>query len=128
MAAAGYSCTLKIGGSAVAYARDVKLDSSAGTIDVSSRAGSGWKEFLAGLREWGVSIDHLWVPSNAQMQALRAAFLAGTTVTVQVLDDGGYGFSGTAYVTGIEHGQPLEGGVTFACTLKGTGALSVVTP
>ncbi|MCX7805044.1 MAG: phage tail protein [Planctomycetota bacterium] len=195
MAAAGYSCQLVIGTGAnaqiVGYARDVKLDGAAGAVEASSRAVAGWKEFLAGIREWSVSIEQLWVPTDAALLALRDAYLSGAGIAVRIEDSGladiptwqastgytlgsyvkptaprgfryectqagtsgasepswpttvgqtvsdgtakwtcryaGKGFYGSAVVSAMEHGQPLEGGATLACTLKGTGPLVVIT-
>ena len=101
---------------------------SASEIDVSVRGGAGWKEFVQGLREWGVTIENLWVPTDAGIAALRTAFAAGSCLTVRVIDDNGYGWSGSCIVTALGRGEPLDGAVTMPVTLKGTGAPADETP
>lgn len=133
MATAGYSCVLYAKASApadaaVSYSKDVEMNANGNAIDVSSRAGAGWKEFIMGLSEWDVSIDQLWVPTDTVLQAIRAAFLAKTLFYIKIVDAAGYGFSGSGYFTSMKQGQPLDGGVMLPFTFKGTGALTAVTP
>jgi predicted secreted protein len=123
---AGFNCVLKAGGNTVGKAQDVELPMTATEVDTSTRDGAGWKSFIQGLKEWGATIDHLWVPSNAAYQALRDAFLNGTEIAVEFEDDGGDGFSGNALVMGLTLGQPLDDAVTIPITIKGNGALSVL--
>lgn len=124
---AGFNCSLVAGSQTIGKGRDVSLDMSATEIDVTTRDSSGWKEFLQGLKEWGATVDQLWVPTDAGLQALRDAYLSGNELSVVFTDDDGWGFSGTAIVTGLGKPEPLDDAVALNVTLKGTGALSVVT-
>lgn len=133
MGTAGYQCVLYASTHAtpddeIAKAKDVELSASGNAIDISTRDGNGWKEFVAGLKEWEVTVDQLWVGTDAGLQALRDAFLAGTLMYVKLVDAAGYGFSGTCYLTSMKRGEPLDGAVVLPVSLKGTGALAVVTP
>ncbi len=123
----GYDCKLYVGGglSEVTVARDVNFEGTAGVIDVSSRAGLGWKEKLAGLREWKVSNDNVWVPDSVPLELIESAWMNGTTLAVKFLDAAsGQGWSGTAIVTKFGRNEPLEGGVMCSVELEGAGALS----
>jgi len=191
----GYACQLKVAGVAAGRARDVKLTGDGKEIDVSSRAGAGWKEFLQGLKEWAISVDQVWVADDTQLLALLTAWLNGTTVALRMVDgaydtttewaattvkalhdlvnktgvvntftyeatsigeaphktgggepawptvigatvadgditwtcrDKSRGFAGTAIVTKIERGEPLEGGLLLLVEIKGTGTLAQV--
>jgi predicted secreted protein len=125
---AGFNCLLKVTGSAteVGKAKNVKLSCSAGTIDISTRSGAGWKEFIAGLKEWDLTIDQLWIADNAGLVALRTAFIAGTAIAVDMKDGEAKGFTGSAIVTAMGLDQPLDGACMLPVTLKGTGALTPV--
>lgn len=123
----GFNCTLSVGALTVGKAKDVEPEASASEIDSTTRDDAGWKTFEQGLKEWGASIGQLWVPTDTALQALRDAFLNGTKLAVQFLDENGYGFSGTCIVTGFRFGQPLDGAVEMPVTVKGDGALAVVT-
>lgn len=124
----GYECVLTIGGSTViGYAQDVDgPNASADEAEVTTRAGDGWKEFKQGLKEWDASLEHLWIATDAGLQALRTAFTAGSCVAASFLDSDGNGWSGYCIVTSLGFGQALSEGVSFPVGLKGTGALTVV--
>ena len=121
---AGFDCVLTVGSDTVGKAQDVELSMSATEIDVTTRDASGWKKHIQGLKEWGATIDQLWVPSNDALEALRDAFMDGSELSASFEDDSSEGFSGTVIVTGLTFGQPLDDGVTLNVTVKGTGALS----
>lgn len=133
MGTAGFNCILYAESTTppnqvIAKARDVELSANGEVIDISTRDSDGWKEHIPGLKEWELSMDELWVATDTALQALRSAFLNSTLLYVKIVDAGGYGFSGSGYLTSMKRGEPLTGAVSFPCTLKGTGALSVVTP
>lgn len=121
---AGFDCVLQLGGNPIAYAQDVELSMSATEIDITTRNDSGWKKFIQGLKEWGATVDHLWVPTDAGLGAIRDAYINGTELAGTFFDDSGKGFSGQVLVTGMTFPQPLDDGVDLNVTLKGTGALT----
>jgi predicted secreted protein len=114
----------------VARAKNVKVNATAGTIDISTRLGAGWKEFIQGLKEWDVSVEELWVSDDDGLLAILDAWVDGTELYVEVRDaaDEGYGFTGQCIVTNVGLDQPLDGACLFPATLKGTGVLSVHEP
>lgn len=128
----GYECVLTIDNgvddpATVGLAQNVELSASGSAVDVTTRDGAGWKEFIAGLKEYEISCEQLWVADNAALVILRNAYTAGTQLSITMLDSAGDGFSGNVVITSMKKGQPLDGGVTLPITLKGTGALTPVT-
>ena len=123
---AGFNCVLKIGSNTLGIAENVELSATGAALDVTSRGSAGWKEFIQSLKEWDAAVDQLWVPTDAGLQAIRSAYFAGTQLAVQFLDSGGVGFSGNCLVTSMKRGEPIGGAVKLPVTLKGTGALTVV--
>jgi predicted secreted protein len=130
MGKAGFNCELLAGEDVVGKAKNVKLSCSAGTVDITTRSSAGWKEFIAGLKEWDISVDQLWISSDTALQAVRDAYLNGTSLAIKVHDAAGdgYGFEGTAIVSSLGLDQPLDGACLVPATLKGSGALAVHTP
>ncbi len=135
MAKRGYDAKLFVGtdpdDEEVANARDVNLEGTAGSIDVSSRSGAGWKEKLAGMRDWKVSNQQIWVADDAAFELLETAWLEGSEIFVLMLDaevETGFGYSGNAIVTKLGRAEPLEGGLTCDIELEGTGELTKVEP
>ena len=123
----GYECVLTAGLQTVGKARDVTGPTGTATeVDVTVRDSGGWKEFEQGLKEYGITIDQLWVPTDAALQALESAYFSGSQIAWQAVDANGYGYSGNAIVVGIDFGQPLDDAVVMPVTLKGTGAMSPV--
>jgi len=123
---AGYECVLKAAGDTVGLAQDVELEMSADEIETTTRLANGWKAFIQGLKEFTASVDLLWVITNAQLKALRDAFLAGTNIEAQFLDKDGNGFKGTVFLTGLRFGQPISDGVVMPVTMRGCGPIEVV--
>lgn len=122
----GYECQLSVGGQIIAEARDIELPSSHDEIDASTRGSSGNKQWLMGMREWTVTIDQLWVFSDAGRQALETAYFARSLVEVSFLDKDGNGYEGCAFVREFTFGQPLNDAVTYNVTLRGHDALTAV--
>lgn len=123
---AGYACTLTegVGNTVVGKAKDVELKADGNPIDTTTRADAGWKNFVAGLREWGADIEQLWVYSDTGLTDIKNAFINGTSLAVKFDDGGGHGFNGTVLVTSLKFGQPLNGAVVLAVSVKGQGALT----
>ncbi len=124
---AGFGCVLKIGTNTLGIAENVELSATGTALDTTTRSSAGWKEFVQGLKEWGATVDQLWVPTDAGLQAIRSAFLNGTVLAVQFLDANGVGFSGNCIVTSMKRGEQLGQAVKLPVILKGTGALTSVT-
>lgn len=124
----GYEWEVSVGGTAFGLARDVRLRGSATSVDVSRKNGQGWKNKKQGLKEWFVDIGGLFVATDTHVQAIRDAWLNGTSLAIECKDSLGNGFSGSALVMDIELGQPLDDGVEVPASLEGDGALSVIGP
>lgn len=123
----GFNMTMTAGGLTVGKARDVTPELSSSEVDVTTRDSAGWKLFKQGLKEWGASVNQLWVPTDAALKAIESAFFNGTELAITFRDPDGWGYDGTAIVTGLAKGEPLDDAASFDATIKGTGALTVVT-
>lgn len=123
----GFKCILTAGGVTIARSQNVNGPNVSKTpVDVTTRDGNGWKEFLGGLKEWDAEVEHLFVGTDTGLQALRSAFLNDSELAVVFTDDSGHGWSGNCIVTKLGFNQPLDGAVAFPVSLKGTGALTAV--
>lgn len=101
----------------IAEAIDVSVTSSKGKIDVMSRA-SDWKAKLPGLKEMAITFGYLYQSgTDAVFAALRAAYLADTTLVFWVMDDlianeGAQGFAVPMQLFEFPINQELEAGMT----------------
>jgi len=109
----------------VAGQRNANLSVSADNIDVTNKLGDGWAENLASFRSWSIDADGLVVPSDTAYEALEAAAMNGTSVTVY-LSTGTTGrtYTGTGYITDFSIGMPYDDATTYSCTITGTGPLT----
>ena len=123
MAVAGKGGAVKLGTNKVAELSNWSLDLGADDIDVTSFDSDGWKEFLAGLKEWSGSIEGNFKPDDTNGQkAILNAWLAGTALEITFEVSSGVAFEGEAFVKpSIE--VPVDDKASFSCDIQGTGAL-----
>jgi TP901-1 family phage major tail protein len=103
--------------------RDVTLNLEAGEADVTTRANSGWRATAPTLRECTTEFEMVWKPGDAGFDAIKAAFLAGTTVELAVLDQaretaGAQGPKGSFSITSFSRNEALEEAITVSVTAK----------
>ncbi|MDQ7794149.1 MAG: phage tail tube protein [bacterium] len=124
MALSGKSGTVYIGANRVAEIAKWSLDCKADNIDVTSFDSEGWKEFLAGLKEWSGSFEGNFKPTDTNGQAaIINAWLNGTPVSLECRIDATKKFAGSALVSfGIE--MPVDAEGSFSCDYQGTAALT----
>ena len=123
MAVTGTGGAVRIGTDKVAEIANWSLDLGADDIDITSFDSEGWKEFLAGLKEWSGSIEGNFVSTDTNGQrAILYAWLAGSELLFTFEIPSGVSFTGNAYVKpSIE--VPVDGKASFSCDFQGTGPL-----
>lgn len=111
---------------AISGQQDLTINRSAETIEVNSKSTpGGWKDSLAGAKEWSIEVGGLWVASDDAHKALAIAFRDSTSVCVKVINkktNKGL-FGGLAVITDYPIEAGFEDGVTFSATLQGRGQL-----
>jgi len=125
MAIAGKGGSVYIGTNKVAEISNFSLDLGADDIDITSFDSEGWKEYLAGLKEWSGSIEGNFKPDDTNGQkAILNAWLNGTTLTFNFKVSDTITFSGSALVKpSIE--VPVDDKASFSCDIQGTGPLTL---
>lgn len=111
---------------AISGQQGLTINRSAETIEVNSKSTEGgWKDSLAGMKEWSIDNDGLWVASDNAHKALATAFRDGSPVCVKVINkktNKGL-FGGLAVITDYPIEAPYDDAVTYSITLQGKGAL-----
>lgn len=128
MPIAGKSGSLYVGATPnkVAEISNWSLDLGAENIDVTTFDSNGWKEYLAGLKEWSGSAggNFKFTDTNGQ-QAIYNAWLNGTTLAVELrLGTTSPKFTGTVLITGISVESPVDDKAAINFDFQGTGALT----
>ena len=103
--------------------RDVTLNLEAGEADITTRANGGWRATAPTLRECTCEYEMVWKPGDTGFDAIKAAFLAGTTVELAILDQardvvGAQGPKGSFSITSFSRNEALEEAITVSVTAK----------
>jgi len=125
MAITGKDGSVYIGANKVAEISSWSLDLGADDIEITSFDSQGWKEYLAGLKEWSGSFEGNFVPTDTNgQQALINAWLNSTSVSLELRIDATKKFAGSAFVKpSIE--MPVDEKGSFSCDFQGSGQLTV---
>ena len=127
MALAGKGGAVKLGANKIAEISNWSLDLGADDIEITSFDSNGWKEYLAGLKEWSGSIEgNLKTDDTNGQKAILNAWLNGTKLSFTFEVSSGVTFTGDAFVKpSIE--VPVDDKASFSCDITGTGALTLPT-
>lgn len=111
---------------AISGQQGLTINRSADTIEISSKdTQGGWKAYLAGMKEWSIDNDGLFVPNDQSHSILSQAFNNSDPVCIKVVDGkrkvGMFG--GLAVVTDYPIEAPYDDAVTYSITLSGMGEL-----
>ena len=103
--------------------RNVTLTMEAGEADITARANSGWRATAPTLKTCTVEFEMVWKPGDAGFDAVKAAFLANTTLALAVLDGdeatvGTQGPIGDFGITNFSRNEQLEEAITVSVTAK----------
>ena len=127
MAAKGYACVLTLGGTTIGNARNVSPTMEATEQDKGTRADGAWDNWQQGRKRLSFDLDALWVPTATGLAALQAAWFADSDLAFTLLDEDGYGYSGTCGVLTLGRGEGLDDPVTVTASLKSRGTVTSTT-
>jgi predicted secreted protein len=127
VAIAGKGGSVMLGANKIAEIENWSLDLGADDIEVTNFDSEGWKEYLAGLKEWSGSIEGNFKPDDTNGQkAILNAWMNGEALSFTFKVDATTSFTGSALVKpSIE--VPVDDKASFSCDVQGTGALTLPT-
>lgn len=111
---------------AISGQQGLTINRSADSIEITSKdTQGGWKSYLAGMKEWSIDNDGLFVPNDQSHSILSKAFENSEPICVKIVDGkrkvGMFG--GLAVVTDYPIEAPYDDAVTYSITLSGMGPL-----
>ena len=115
---------------AVAGQQGLTINRSADTIEVSTKdTEGGWKASIAGMKEWSIDLDGLYVKDDASQAILSKAFTDGDLVCIKVYDAKAKKglFGGIAAITDYPIEAPYDDAVTYSVSFSGVGKLTDLT-
>lgn len=112
---------------AVSGQQGLTINRSSDSIEVTSKdTKGGWKSKIAGMKEWSIDNDGLYVPSDETHKALGVAFENGDMICVKVINGKTKRgmFGGLAVITDYSLEAPFDDAMTYSISLDGNGALT----
>lgn len=111
---------------AISGQQGLTINRSADSIEITSKdTQGGWKSKIAGMKEWSIDNDGLYVPGDESHSLLSAAFDNGDPVCLKVINGkkkvGMFG--GLAVITDYPIEAPYDDAMTYSLSLEGMGAL-----
>lgn len=100
------------------------LNRSAETIDVTDKTNEGYKEYMAGLKEWSIDCDGFCVIADQGIAILDEVFEARKKVYVEIVMLGNK-YTGSGYITDYPIEMPLDSAVSYSFSISGASKLVV---
>ncbi|MBY6278015.1 phage tail tube protein [Symbiobacterium thermophilum] len=102
--------------------RGATLSESVDTIETTHKASGGYKQYEAGLVDWTISCDGVYIPDDDGYKALVDALRQRKKVKVRWQEAGQTAYEGLAIVTSRDLEGPHDGEATYSMELQGVGA------
>jgi len=129
-----YFCAAGIGGTPtwteLAIVKDVKLNTSKGEADVTTRASGRWKQVVGTLKDASIEFEMPWDTASDGFQAVKDAYFDDTVIGLCLADnplgEGGVFPAGTEVfradcaILKFERSEPLEQAAAVSVTAKPT--------
>lgn len=115
---------------AISGQQSLSITRSADTIEITSKdTEGGWKSSMAGMKEWSIDNDGLYVNGAASHAALTKAFENSDPVCLQIYNQKTKKpmFGGLAAITDYSLDAPYDDAMTYSLSFQGMGALKDLT-
>lgn len=101
----------------------VTLNLNEASIDITDKDSAGWKETLAGIKDWNAAVTCHYEAGDAAGDQIEDDMIASTLAKCQVKTINSKVYSGTCRYTSMSWGANHDGAVSFGFTAEGTGVL-----
>lgn len=111
---------------AIGGQQGLTINRSADSIEITSKdTAGGWKSKIAGMKEWSIDNDGLYVPGDEAHSILSQSFENSDPVCIKVIDGKRKRgmFGGLAVITDYPLEAPYDDAMTYSLSLEGMGAL-----
>ena len=110
----------------LAESRTFTLTENQALIDLTNRDSNWWSQFIAGIRDWEISGDGLYIYSDIARRRLQYHYthrIPAQLTVVLTLAAGVYVFTAHCILTNFTYPAPHDDAATISFTLKGTDEL-----
>lgn len=111
---------------AISGQQGLTINRSADSIEITSKdTMGGWKSKIAGMKEWSIDNEGLYVPNDESHSILSQAFENADPVCIKVVNGKTKKgmFGGLAVITDYPLEAPFDDAMTYSLTMEGMGAL-----
>ncbi|WP_147536099.1 phage major tail protein, TP901-1 family [Bacillus marasmi] len=111
---------------AIAGQQGLTINRDKDTIEVTAKdSADGWKQKIAGGKEWSIDNDGVYVRSDDSHKQLKAAFDSDEPVLLKVTNQKAQTemFAGLALLKSYPVEAPYDDAVTYTASFDGTGPL-----
>ena len=111
---------------AIGGQKGLTINRSADSIEITSKdTAGGWKSKIAGMKEWSIDNDGLYVPGDEAHSIWSESFVNSAPVCIKVIDGKRKRgmFGGLAVITDYPLEAPYDDAMTYSLSLEGMGAL-----
>lgn len=111
---------------AISGQQGLTINRSADSIEITSKdTQGGWKSKIAGMKEWSIDNDGLYVPNDQSHSILSKAFENSDPICLKIINGKTKKgmFGGLAVITDYPIEAPFDDAMTYSLTLEGMGAL-----
>jgi len=123
-----YYDTSGVGGSTwteLTIVKDVSLNLEKAEADVTTRGAGGFRQTVSTLKEATIEFEMIWDPADAGFDVIVAAWNAGSTIGLAVVDAaiatvGTQGLTADCEIISFNKNEPLDGIATVNVTAKPT--------
>lgn len=110
---------------AVSGQQGLTINRSSEALELTTKDNDGWKSKIAGIKEWSIDNDGVFIPDDACHKALSEAFENGDMVCLKVVNNKTKKdmFGGMAVITDYPVEAPYDDAMTYSITFEGCGKL-----
>lgn len=111
---------------AIAGQQGLTINRSSDSSEVTSKdTAGGWKAKIAGMKEWSIDNDGLYVADSDSHRALGTAFENGDFVCLKIINNKTRTamFGGLAVITEYTIEAPYDDSMTYSASFEGSGPL-----
>ena len=111
---------------AISGQQGLTINRSADSIEITSKdTAGGWKSKIAGMKEWSIDNDGLYVPGDESHDLLSQAFENRDPICLKIINGKTKKgmFGGLAVITDYPLEAPYDDAMTYSLSLEGMGGL-----
>lgn len=95
-------------------------------IEINSKTSGGWKNKVAGLKDWNIDVGGLWVADDESHKILGKAFANDENLCLKIINMKLKQplFGGLAILSSYSFEAPYDDSMTYSAAFSGNGALT----